>query len=105
MSQTRRETLVAVLRGTNNYSLGELNAMNAIVGTFLTDAEDRGISNTELADRLVAFKTGGGTGLSNAIVKLTKEFSAPSAQDACKAAVEQAKAALSQAQAALEAVS
>src|SRR3990170_6750021 len=82
---TRRETLVAVLRGTNNYSLKLLNATYAVKGVkaFLNDAESRGISNIELADRLVAFKTGGGSGLANAIVALTNEFNAPTAAVPC----------------------
>jgi hypothetical protein len=74
---TRRETLVAVLRGTNSYSLSELNAMNAIVGDFLTVAEDKGVTHTALADRLVAFKQNGGSGLANAIREITEEFEAP----------------------------
>ena len=107
MSNTRRQTLVAVLQGTNGYTLAELNAMNKVKGVnaFLQDAEARGISHTALADRLVAFKTNGGSGLADAIVSITGDFTAPEATDSCKAAVEQAKVALAQAIAALDAVS
>jgi len=73
---TRRETLVAVLRGTNNYSLSQLNAMNKVSGVqnFLEQADAVGITHKELADRLVAFKKGGGSGLANAIYAITPEF-------------------------------
>lgn len=106
---TRRETIVAVLRGTNGYSIGELNAAYAVPGVqaFLTAAEQRGITNGDLAEQLEAFKASGRSGLQNAITAITAEnFGATSAKsDACVAAVESAKAALKQAQAALDAVS
>lgn len=105
MSNTRRETLVAVLRGTNGYSLSELNAMNAIVGDFLPEAESRGLSHTALADRLVAFKTDGGNGLANAIDAIRISFTDVAPATSCEDAVAAAKVALSAAQAALDAVS
>lgn len=74
---TRRETLVQVLRGKNGYSLTTLNETLAVEGVteFLAEAQALGISNTDLADRLVAFKQGGGSGLANAIVAIRAEFS------------------------------
>ena len=105
---TRRVTLVNVLRGGNGYSLAELNAMNAVkgVGAFLTRAASLDISNTALADALVAFKAGGGVGLANAISDITAQWDAPT--DPCapeNAAIEQAKQALLSAYNALDAVS
>ncbi len=78
---TRRQTLVAVLEGTNGYSLAQLNAMYAVKGvdTFLGFVESRGISHTELATRLRDFKANGGSGLANAITQLTNELNAPTA--------------------------
>jgi hypothetical protein len=106
MSQTRRETLVAVLQGTNNYSINELNAMNDIVGDFLTQAENAGESHKSLADKLVAFKDNGGAGLANAIAAITGNgFGSSDANDEFSEALAQAKTALEEAIRALDAVS
>lgn len=97
MGQTRRETLVSVLQGTNGYSLSELNAMNAIstVSGFLSRVEAEGISHTALAERLVAFKHDGGSGLSNAIKAITCELDNPvNNADAVKSAVSAIQAGL-----------
>lgn len=107
MSQTRRATLVAVLQGTNGYSINELNAMNAVGGVtdFLNNAQSAGLTHTELADKLIAFKTGGGAGLANAIRDITDYgFTSKSTSDACNDAVAEAKAAVLQALDALNAV-
>lgn len=94
MSNTRRQTLVAVLRGTNGYSLSELNAMYAVPGVqdFLVEAESRGISHKALADALVAFKKNGGSGLQTSLGVIRKGWNTPAvapatvAQDKCAAA-------------------
>ena len=96
---TRRETLVKYLQGSNSFTAEMLKAAFAVPGTteFLTEAQNRGISNTELADRLVAFKKGGGCGLQNAIESITSEWNTPavdpkaavySALDALRSAIE-----------------
>ena len=109
MSQTRRETLVAVLQGTNNYSISELNAMNDIVGDFLTQAENAGESHKSLADKLVAFKMNGGSGLANAIAAITGSgfdgFGSSDANAEFSEVLQQAKTALEEAIRALDAVS
>jgi len=75
---TRRVTLVRYLRGENGFDEVQLKAAFAISTTagFLTQAQTLGISNGDLADRLVAFKTAGGSGLANAIELITAEFNA-----------------------------
>jgi hypothetical protein len=86
---TRRETLVKFLQGDNGFSASQLEAAFAVPGTtaFLTEAQSRGITNAELADRLVAFKKGGGCGLQNAIESITQEWNAPAVVEDPKAAV------------------
>lgn len=78
---TRRETLVAFLRGTDGFSGSQLSAAMAVPGTteFLARAQDRGISNADLADALVQFKANGGSGLQNAINSITSEWDAADA--------------------------
>lgn len=78
MSATRRETLVTILNG-GTPSLERVNATFAVPGTqeFLNLAQSRGLSNSDVVDRLVAFKAAGGSGLANAIASITAEFNAP----------------------------
>lgn len=112
MAKTRRQTLVAVLKGTNGYSIGELNAMNAVPGVqeFLRDAEARGISHTGLAGALVNFKRRGGSGLANAMRAIGESWVQADAPpvDPCadqKAALAQAETALQEALKAVQAAS
>jgi hypothetical protein len=76
MTMTRRETLVAFLQEDNGFSEALLKAAFAVPGCagFLTQAQSLGLTNEELAERLVAFKQGGGSGLQAAIETITKEF-------------------------------
>lgn len=78
---TRRETFVAFLRGTDGFSGSQLSAAMAVPGAteFLASAQDRGISNADLADALVSFKANGGSGLQNAITSITSEWAAADA--------------------------
>lgn len=75
---TRRATMVAYLREADGFTSGQLSAALAVPGVseFLTRAQKEGVSNEEVADRLVAFKEGGGSGLQNAIKSITAEFDA-----------------------------
>lgn len=65
--------------------------MQAVKGVseFLIRAASLGITNTQLADRLVAFKTNGGSGIASAVAAITKEWDTPApavttAKDDCK---------------------
>lgn len=75
---TRRQTLVAFLRGENGFDGALLKAAFAVPGVtdFLATAQSRGISNSDLADALVAFKSNGGTGLQNAVQSITAAWAA-----------------------------
>lgn len=96
---TRRETMVAYLRGENGFSSKQLAAAFAVPGVteFLTEAQTRGISNADLATELVNFKLNGGVGLQNAIESITATWNKPavdpkvavySAIDALRTAIE-----------------
>lgn len=103
MSQTRRQTLVTVLNG-GTPTPGELHAMNAVEGVqdFLALTASRGLTGSEVVDRLVAFKTEGGSGLANAIeVIANKLVDGESADAGCGERLEAVRAAL---QAALDAI-
>lgn len=81
---TRREILVSFLRGENGFSAADLDSALNVDGTqettaFLTAAQEAGISNPDLADRLVTFKANGGSGLRTAIAVITPEFSSTGA--------------------------
>lgn len=87
---TRRETMVKYLRGNNGFTPSELSAAFAVTGVsaFLTEAQNQGIDNESLADRLVAFKAAGGAGLANAIQSISKEFVVSTPDSKCNEAVE-----------------
>ena len=83
---TRRQTLVLVLQGGNGYTPAQLKDTFDVPGVqeFLADAAARGISSASLADRLVAFKKGGGSGLANAIASISAEFNSTVATGNCE---------------------
>lgn len=76
---TRRETMVRYLREENGFSSEQLKAAFAVPGVtdLLARVQSEGISNSELADRFVAFKEAGNSGLQNAVAAVNAELDGP----------------------------